>query len=95
MTIVVDSLGTEEFFGRMTRYFSGDAGIDPARFRPFTGSVREDSNVSFAISTLDQPAARLAFAGQLRGNTIHVSSLTLGPDELLRTGRRYFFVKQR
>lgn len=81
MTVVIDSVRAERLYGRLVHYFSGNVGIDPARFRPFEGTL-SDGDLAIAIEPEDPTGPGVGFAGRVSGDTVYLTTFALGPDTL-------------
>jgi hypothetical protein len=95
LTLAVDSAGATSFHGRVASFFSGNVGIDPRIYRPFTGEVSAaDSTVRLVIEPEDSSAQPLRFEGRLAGDSIAVSMLAFGRDTL-HVARPLFLTRER
>ncbi|UCF41368.1 MAG: hypothetical protein JSW43_03290 [Gemmatimonadota bacterium] len=83
LTLTIDSVRDAQLYGRLVHYVSGNVGIDPARFRPFEGTVSAGA-LAIAIEDADPAGVGLGFAGQVSGDTIHLTTFALGADTLSR-----------
>jgi hypothetical protein len=81
LTLTIDSVREAQVFGHLVHYFSGNVGIDPARFRPFEGS-RSDDALAIAIEPAEPAGPGIRFAGRVSGDTIHLTTFALGTDTL-------------
>lgn len=95
VTITVDSVRAERFFGRLSHLFTGNVGTDPREYRPFVGSIDSAGAVQFTIERRDSTLLGMEVEGRIVGDTIRCTRLMLGPDELTGTGRSWFFVRAR
>ncbi len=92
--IRVDSVRSPRVYGGLTHFFTGDVGLDPARFDQFDGAVTADSFVAFTISTSENPPALFSIAGTLVPDTIRVTRFILGPDTLSDRDREWLLVRK-
>ncbi len=83
----IDSVRSSSVFGRLTRFFAGDVGLDASRFSRFSGTLDQDSLISLTVSTDDDPASTISVSGMVRANSIDVTELLLGRDTLSGTSR--------
>jgi len=96
LRVTIDSARESSFFGRLTLYFSGDVGGDPAEYEPFVGTVDSDAAVAFTITRRDPAMLGIGVVGRLRADTITADTLVIGPDTATNmSGRSWFFVKER
>lgn len=79
MEILVDSVSGTGIHGRLTSYFAGDVGGDPASFPHFAGSVDSLAQVSLWIETVTGDRA-FVLRGPLKGDTIPLEVFVVGPD---------------
>ncbi|MFQ6045838.1 MAG: hypothetical protein ACE5PT_05670 [Gemmatimonadales bacterium] len=95
LSIAIDSARSDSLWGRMTHYFAGDMGIDVSHLAPFAGTASADGRVEFAVEWIDGRAPGFAFAGKLAEDTITLTSLKIGPDELVTPGAPRYLVRER
>lgn len=93
--VTVDSSSGSRFFGRVTEYFSGNVGVDPAAFAAFSETVDDDLAVSIRILQARSREPGLAMRGRLLGDEIRLDSFVLGPDTLSGTGTRWYLTRER
>lgn len=95
LTIAIDSARSGTLWGRMTHYFAGNMGIDASRLAPFEGTLSADGRVEFAVEWSGGQAPGFAFAGTLTGDTITLSRLKIGPDEVPSSLMPRYLVRER
>ena len=78
VTIVIDSLDTMQFRGRVTFWFAGDVGFPPNAFGPVTGSLDEDGGVTMWIPFTAPGASTITVVGTVAGDVLTVSESLLG-----------------
>ncbi len=78
VTIVIDSLDTLQFRGRVTFWFAGDVGFPPSAFGPVTGSLDEDGGVTIWIPFAAPGVATITIAGTVAGDVLTVHESRLG-----------------
>jgi len=81
VTIVIDSLDTMQFRGRVTFWFAGDVGFPPDAFGPVTGSLDEDGAVTMRIPFATPGAPAITIVGTVAGDvlTVRESRLEANP----------------
>lgn len=77
----LDSVRADTVFGALTLMFSGNTGIDPARFRPFRGTVEGDSLLTIPIEPVEPDGPRLKFVGVVQGDRVTLREFRVGPDD--------------
>lgn len=96
LRVTIDSARGSSLFGRLTLYFSGDVGGDPAEYEPFVGTVDSNAAVAFTIRRRDPAMLGIWVVGRLEPDTILADTLVIGPDTATNmSGRSWFFVKER
>jgi hypothetical protein len=78
VTIVIDSLDTLQFRGRVTFWFAGDVGFPPDAFGPVTGTLDEDGTVTMWILFATPGAAAITIVGTVAGDVLTVRESWLG-----------------
>jgi hypothetical protein len=78
VTIVIDSLDTMQFRGRVTFWFAGDVGLPPDAFGPVTGSLDEDGAVTMRITFATPGAPAITILGTVAGDVLTVRESWLG-----------------
>ena len=78
VTIVIDSLDTMQFGGRVTFWFAGDVGFPPSAFGPVTGSLDEDGEVTMWIPLAAPGASTITIVGTVAGDVLTVRESQLG-----------------
>lgn len=94
LAFTVDSVRDGDVYGRVTSYFAGDAGVDPALFGPLKGRLTgEDIVVAATLQNLVPVSVILE--GALRGDTLLLRRFVLGPDTIPVSGSRLAVTRQR
>ncbi len=94
MAFAIDSTSGSGYFGRLAFYIAGNAGANAGDFKPFADTVGQDGSVQFRAAHGNPSLSGILVVGQLRGDTIHVETLVIGPDTLSRRQRKWFLVKR-
>jgi hypothetical protein len=95
MTLAFDSVRAGTIQGRVTWYFAGDVGVDPARFRPVVGQLTGDTAVQVHTAMREAGAPTFHFEGTARGDTIVLRLFAIGADTLSGGDRRWLLVRGR
>ena len=95
LTVTVDSASGSRYFGRLSHYFSGNVGMDPRDFKPFTDSISQDGFVVFAMPTSDREMLGIVMEGTVTADTVRLGRFVLGPDTLSAGARRWALVRRR
>jgi hypothetical protein len=80
VTLAVDSVQGMRFFGRVTRWFSGDVGIAPDAFGPLTGSVDGAGGVTVVIARAVPGTPSLTTTGEIAGDVLTVRDSWFGAE---------------
>lgn len=80
LTITLDSAHADTVYGRVTHFFSGNMGIDPAELAPIRGTRTEDGVVRLPIPWLHRDSPGMLFVGRLARDTIELDTVRIGPD---------------
>jgi hypothetical protein len=94
MGFAIDSASRYSYFGRLSFYMAGNAGANAGDFEPFADTMGQDESVRFRAAHGNPSISGILVVGQLRGDTIHVETLVIGPDTLSRQQRKWFLVKR-
>jgi hypothetical protein len=78
LSLTVDSGTAEVFHGRVSHFFSGNVGIDPAAFLPFQGMLFQDGVIDIPVRPASGDASPLHFVGRLSVDTIRIATFTIG-----------------
>ena len=70
VTIVIHSLDTGQFRGRVAFWFAGDVGVPPSAFGPVTGSLDQDSAVTMRIPFNAPDAPAITIVGTVAGDVL-------------------------
>ncbi len=80
VALEIDSAQGPLFYGRVARWFAGDAGTPPSAFGPVTGTVSEQW-VQLAISFTRTGASQITVGARLAGaDTLAIETATRGND---------------
>ena len=90
--IAIDSARGGSVYGRLTRYFMGDFGLDVREFDPFVGDRGKDGAVRIPISS--DRIGNILLEGTVSGDTIALSTLGIGPDTMDARGGRWLLVRR-
>lgn len=82
LSLTVDSGRAEVFHGRVSHFFSGNVGIDPAAFLPFQGKLFQDGMIDIPVRPASEDASPLHFVGRLSVDTIRIATFTIGRDTI-------------
>jgi hypothetical protein len=80
VTIVIDSLDTMQFRGRIGLWFAGDVGARPDTFGPVTGSLDDAGGVTIRIPLTAPGAAAITIVGTVVGDVLTVAESRLGAE---------------
>lgn len=95
LTVSVDSVDGSAYVGRLSHYFAGNMGIDPAEFQACDDSISADSIVTFRLPTVDPELLGILLVGRLTNDSIALTTFVLGPDTLSKGSRRWYLVRER
>jgi len=88
ITISIDSATATTLNGHVMRFMSGNTGVGPAQFRPFTGTVRPDDSIEVTIEMVDaQPSTRIQLDLRRSTSDLEVSSFRLGAQDMTANNR--------
>jgi hypothetical protein len=90
--IAIDSARGGSVYGRLTRYFAGDFGLDVSQFDPFQGDLSEDGQVRIPIRS--GKIGEMLLDGTVSSDTIVLSTLRIGPDVIDARGGRWLMVRR-
>jgi len=90
--IAIDSAHGGSVYGRLTRYFAGDFGLDVREFDPFRGDLEEDGAVRIPIRS--GRIGDILLDGTVSGDTIALTTLGIGPDTMDARGGRWLLVRR-
>ncbi len=93
-SITVDSTTPDYLFGHLSYYMAGDMAADPASFRPFRADAPRDSVLHIAIEVTSAGRPGLVLDGIVRGDTIQMTGLILGPDTVAVTEDHWRLVRR-
>ena len=86
LTLIIETAEGPDFSGRLTRAFSGNVGLDPEPFQPFTGTVSEDSVAKLSITVAAQGAPPVEIEGKVTGAEWRITHFIWGGDQQVREG---------
>ena len=70
------------------RFMSGNTGVGPGEFRPFTGIVRPDESIEFTIEMVDaQPSTRMQLELHRTTAELEVRGFRLGTQDMTADNR--------
>ena len=92
INVAIDSAHGGSVYGRLTRYFAGDFGLDVREFDPFMGNLEEDGAVRIPISS--KRIGDILLDGTVSGDTIALTTLGIGPDTMDARGGRWLLVRR-
>ncbi len=88
LTILIDSATATTLNGHVMRFMSGNMGIGPGEFRPFTGNVRPNESIDFTIDMVDaQPSTRIQLELQRTADDLEVRGFRLGSQDMTANNR--------
>lgn len=89
MTITIDSVRGESFFGRVTHYMAGNMGADIRRLTPFQGRLEAGTIAAFTVYERDEGRSVLEIDGTLNlsADTLFLQQFRIAGDDWT-TGRR-------
>ena len=88
LTISIDSATATTLNGHVMRFMSGNAGVGPGEFRPFTGAVRPDESIEFTIEMVDaQPSTRIQLELHRTTADLEVQGFRLGTQNMTANNR--------
>jgi hypothetical protein len=88
LTISVDSATATSLDGHVMRFMSGNVGVGPGEFRPFTGDVSSNESVEFDIEMVDaQPSTRIHLELQRTSDGLEVRGFRLGAQDMTANNR--------
>jgi len=90
--IAIDSAHGGSVYGRLTRYFAGDFGLDVSQFGPFQGDLEQGGAVRIPISS--DKIGNILLDGMVSGDTIALTTLGIGPDTIDARGGRWLLVRR-
>ena len=90
--IAIDSAHGGSVYGRLTRYFAGDFGLDVREFDPFRGDLEEDGAVRIPIRS--GRIGDILLDGTVSGDTIALTTLGIGPDTMDARGGRWLLIRR-
>ena len=93
-SITVDSTTSDYLFGHLSYYMAGDMAADPASFRPFRADAPRDSILHIAIEVANAGRPGFVLDGIVRGDTIQMTGLILGPDTVAVTEDHWLLVRR-
>lgn len=94
LSLAIDSGVANEFHGHITLFFSGDLGIDPSAFAPFRGTVTTDHLVRIPVESSPPGGTKMYLAGRLVGDTIRLTTFTIGRDTVAAEEGHWLLVRQ-
>jgi len=90
--VAIDSAHGGSVYGRLTRYFAGDFGLDVREFDPFRGDLKEDGAVRIPIRS--DRIGDILLDGTVSGDTIALTTLGIGPDTMDARGGRWLLIRR-
>ena len=79
-------------FGRITRFFAGDMGSDPANWKDFAAEVT-DSTIAIAVQHMGLGDTVFQMEGERSANTIELSEFRVSGANLLRESVEWVLVR--
>ncbi len=92
INVAIDSAHGGSVYGRLTRYFAGDFGLDVREFDPFRGDLGENGAVRIPIRS--DRIGDILLDGTVSGDTIALTTLGIGPDTIDARGGRWLLVRR-
>lgn len=92
INVAIDSAHGGSVYGRLTRYFAGDFGLDVREFDPFRGDLAENGAVRIPIRS--DRIGDILLDGTVSGDTIALTTLGIGPDTIDARGGRWLLVRR-
>lgn len=93
ITLDIDSVASDSVIGRVVFMFSGNVGIDPARFQPLAGRIDADTVIHLVANPVQPDGPRLRFVGRVAQDSIALRELWVGPDDVARGEARWWLIK--
>ncbi len=95
MTITIDSVRGESFFGRVTHYMAGNVGADILRLAPFEGRLEADRTASFTVNARGDDRFTLEIEGTLNlsVDTLSLQQFRIAGDDWTTGRRRWALVR--
>ena len=88
LTISIDSATATTLDGHVMRFMSGNMGVGPGEFQPFTGTVRPDESIEFTIEMVDaQPSTRIQLELYRTTANLEVRDFRLGTQNMTANNR--------
>lgn len=83
LTISIDSATATTLNGHVMRFMSGDMGVGPNEFQPFTANTRPDDPIELTIEMVDaQPSTRIQLRLRRAAADLEVLSFSLGAEDM-------------
>lgn len=88
LTISIDSATASTLNGHVMRFMSGNMGVGPGEFRPFTGNARPNEFIEFTIEMVDaQPSTRIQLELHRTAADLEVRGFRLGSQNMTANNR--------
>ena len=88
LTISIDSATATTLDGHVMRFMSGNMGVGPREFQPFTGNARPDESIELTIEMVDaQPSTRIQLELHRTTTDLEVRSFCLGTQDMTANDR--------
>ena len=88
LTISIDSATATTLNGHVMRFISGNTGLGPGEFRPFTGSARQNESIELTIEMVDaQPSTRMQLELYRTAADLEVRGFRLGTQDMTANDR--------
>ncbi len=95
MTITIDSVRGESFFGRVTHYMAGNVGAEIRRLAPFQGRLEAGTIAAFTVYERDEGRSVLEIDGTLNlsADTLFLQQFRIAGDDWTSGRRRWALVR--
>ena len=88
LTISIDSATATTLDGHVMRFMSGNMGVGPREFQPFTGNARPNESIELTIEMVDaQPSTRIQLELHRTTTDLEVRSFRLGTQDMTANNR--------
>jgi hypothetical protein len=88
LTISIDAATATTLNGHVMRFMSGDMGVGPGEFRPFSVSTRPDEPIELTIEMVDaQPSTRIQLQLRRTAADLEVLGFRLGAEDMTANNR--------
>ena len=90
LTISIDSVPATTLNGHVVRFISGNTGLGPGEFRPFTGDTRQNESIELTIDMVDaQPSTRIQLELYRTAADLEVRGFRLGTQDMTANERAW------